>query len=218
MSFSYAPQPKPEGLAQAFIIGAKFVEGCHSALILGDNIFFGHGLPALLLNARARTIGATVFAYRVSDPERYGVVAFGEERKVESIEEKPTNPKSNFAVTGLYFYDSQVVHLAADVRPSPRGELEITDLNRAYLDRGQLAVELMGRGFTWLDTGTPDSLLTAAEFVSTLERRQGVRIACPEEIAFGQGFIDREQLRRLGAALGKSDYARYLTDIAEGHL
>jgi glucose-1-phosphate thymidylyltransferase len=218
MSFSYAPQPTPEGLAQAFIIGAKFVEGCRSALILGDNIFFGHGLPALLLNARARTTGATVFAYRVSDPERYGVVAFGEEGKVQSIEEKPKTPKSSFAVTGLYFYDSQVVHLAADVRPSARGELEITDLNRAYLDRGQLAVELMGRGFTWLDTGTPDSLLTAAEFVSTLERRQGVRIACPEEIAFGQGFIDRDQLRQLGAALGKSDYARYLTDIAEGQL
>jgi len=218
LSLSYAPQPKPEGLAQAFIIGAKFVEGGPSALILGDNIFFGHGLPMLLANARSRTSGATIFAYRVSDPERYGVVSFDENGRAESIEEKPRQPKSNFAVTGLYFYDSKVVHLAADTRPSVRGELEITDLNKAYLDRGQLAVERMGRGFTWLDAGTPDSLLTSAEFVSTLERRQGMRIACPEEIAFGQGFIDRDQLARLGAALGKSDYARYLTSIAlEAH-
>ena len=218
LSLSYAPQPKPEGLAQAFIIGAKFVEGGPSALILGDNIFFGHGLPMLLANARSRTSGATIFAYRVSDPERYGVVSFDENGRAESIEEKPIQPKSNFAVTGLYFYDSKVVHLAADTRPSVRGELEITDLNKAYLDRGQLAVERMGRGFTWLDAGTPDSLLTSAEFVSTLERRQGMRIACPEEIAFGQGFIDRDQLARLGAALGKSDYARYLTSIAlEAH-
>jgi glucose-1-phosphate thymidylyltransferase len=218
LSLSYAPQPKPEGLAQAFIIGAKFVEGGPSALILGDNIFFGHGLPTLLANARSRTSGATIFAYRVSDPERYGVVSFDENGRAESIEEKPIQPKSNFAVTGLYFYDSKVVHLAADIRPSVRGELEITDLNKAYLDRGQLAVERMGRGFTWLDAGTPDSLLTSAEFVSTLERRQGMRIACPEEIAFGQGFIDRDQLARLGAALGKSDYAQYLTSIAlEAH-
>ncbi len=218
MSLSYAPQPKPEGLAQAFMIGAKFVEGGPSALILGDNIFFGHGLPVLLANARSRTTGATVFAYQVSDPERYGVVSFDESGRAETIEEKPKHPKSYFAVTGLYFYDTQVVDLAANIRPSARGELEITDLNRAYLGIGQLAVERMGRGFAWLDTGTPDSLLTAAEFVSTLEKRQGLKIACPEEIAFGQGFIDRDQLARLGAILGKSDYARYITGIAEAQI
>lgn len=215
MALSYAPQPKPEGLAQAFIIGAKFVEGGPSALILGDNIFFGHGLPTLLANARSRASGATVFACQVSDPERYGVISFDENGRAESIEEKPKQPKSNFAVTGLYFYDNRVVDLAANVRPSARGELEITDLNKSYLDRGELAVERMGRGFTWLDAGTPDSLLTAAEFVSVLERRQGVRIACPEEVAFGQGFIDRDQLARLGAALGKSSYGRYISDLAE---
>jgi len=214
MALSYALQPKPEGLAQAFIIGAKFVQGGPSALILGDNIFFGHGLPMLLANARSRASGATVFAYHVSDPERYGVVSFDENGRAESIEEKPKQPKSNFAVTGLYFYDSQVADLAADIRPSARGELEITDLNKRYLDRGQLAVERMGRGFAWLDTGTPDSLLTAAEFVSTLERRQGVKIACPEEIAFGQGFINRDQLVKLGEALGKGDYGRYVLSIA----
>ena len=216
MSLSYAPQPKPEGLAQAFIIGAKFIEGRRSALILGDNIFFGHTLTAMLARARERTSGATVFAYRVSDPERYGVVSFDNNGKAQTIEEKPKQPKSNFAVTGLYFYDTQVVHLAADIRPSARGELEITDLNRSYLDRGQLIVEQMGRGFAWLDAGTPDNLLTAAEFVSVLERRQGLKIACPEEVAFNQGFIQRDQLRRLSAALGKSDYAQYLSSIAEG--
>jgi glucose-1-phosphate thymidylyltransferase len=214
MALSYAPQPKPEGLAQAFIIGSKFVEGGPSALILGDNIFFGHGLPTLLANARSRASGATVFAYRVSDPERYGVVSFDDHGLAKSIEEKPKRPKSNFAVTGLYFYDSQVVDLAANIRPSARGELEITDLNKSYLDRCQLAVQRMGRGFTWLDAGTPDSLLMAAEFVSMLERRQGVRIACPEEIAFGQGFIDRDQLAKLGEALGKGDYGRYVMSIA----
>ncbi|MCP3460926.1 glucose-1-phosphate thymidylyltransferase RfbA [Bradyrhizobium sp. CCGUVB23] len=217
MSLSYKAQPKPEGVAQAFIIGATFVEGHNSALILGDNIFFGHGLPALLANARARTIGATVFAYQVSDPERYGVITFNESGKANSLEEKPRQPKSNFAVTGLYFYDPQVVHLAAGIRPSARGELEITDLNRAYLDREQLTVERMSRGFTWLDAGTPDSLLTAAEFVSVLERRQGFRIACPEEIAFGQGFIDRDQLIRLAGTLGRGDYARYIVGVADGH-
>jgi glucose-1-phosphate thymidylyltransferase len=214
LSLSYASQPKPEGLAQAFIIGAKFVEGGPSALILGDNIFFGHGLPAQLANAASRSIGATVFAYRVADPERYGVVAFDAAGNATSIEEKPQQPKSNFAVTGLYFYDREVVDIAANIRPSARGELEITDLNRVYLDRQQLVVERMGRGFTWLDTGTPDSLLDAAEFVATLERRQGVRIACPEEVAFGQGFIDRLQLEMLGVALGKSDYARYVSNVA----
>jgi glucose-1-phosphate thymidylyltransferase len=214
LSLSYAPQPRPEGLAQAFIIGAKFVEGGPSALILGDNIFFGHGLPDLLQNAVSRAVGATVFAYHVVDPERYGVVAFDEAGKASSIEEKPSQPKSNFAVTGLYFYDEQVVDIAANIRPSARGELEITDLNGVYLDRAQLSVERMGRGFTWLDTGTPDSLLEAAEFVATLERRQGFRIACPEEVAFNQGYIDIDQLGRLGVALGKSDYAQYVRDLA----
>jgi glucose-1-phosphate thymidylyltransferase len=215
ISLSYAVQPKPEGLAQAFVIGAKFVEGGPSALILGDNIFYGHGLPDLLASAVNRTSGASIFAYRVSDPERYGVVGFDKNGKATSIEEKPLQPKSNFAVTGLYFYDQQVASIAADIRPSARGELEITDLNRVYLERGQLAVEQMGRGFAWLDTGTPDSLLEAAEFVATLERRQGFRISCPEEIAFNQGFIDRDQLERLGVALGKSSYARYICDLAK---
>jgi glucose-1-phosphate thymidylyltransferase len=215
LSLSYAPQPKPEGLAQAFIIGAKFVEGSPSALILGDNIFFGHGLPMLMANAVSRKVGATIFAYHVADPERYGVVAFDKGGKATSIEEKPKQPKSNFAVTGLYFYDQQVVDIASDIRPSARGELEITDLNSVYLERGELSVERMGRGFTWLDTGTPDSLLQAADFVATLERRQGFRIACPEEIAFNQGYIDRDQVRHLGEALGMSDYGRYICDLAE---
>jgi glucose-1-phosphate thymidylyltransferase len=215
ISLSYASQPEPEGLAQAFIIGAKFVQGGPSALILGDNIFFGHGLPNLMTSAAARAVGATVFAYHVADPERYGVVAFDETGRATSIDEKPKNPKSNFAVTGLYFYDHQVVDIASNIRPSARGELEITDVNRVYLDRNQLAVEKMGRGFTWLDTGTPDSLLEAAEFVATLERRQGFRIACPEEVAFNEGYIDRDQVRRLGAALGKSDYARYVCEVGE---
>ncbi|MDI4232966.1 glucose-1-phosphate thymidylyltransferase RfbA [Bradyrhizobium sp. 31Argb] len=215
LSLSYAVQPRPEGLAQAFIIGAQFVQGGPSSLILGDNIFFGHGLPALLANAVSRTTGATVFAYHVTDPERYGVVAFDAQGNATSIEEKPLQPKSNFAVTGLYFYDNRVVDIAANIRPSPRGELEITDVNRAYLARGELAVERMGRGFAWLDTGTSDSLLEAANFVGTLERRQGFRIACPEEVAFSQGYIDRDQLERLGAALGKSAYARYVSDLAK---
>jgi glucose-1-phosphate thymidylyltransferase len=214
LSLTYAPQPKPEGLAQAFIIGAKFVEGGPSALILGDNIFYGHGLPNLLANATARPVGATVFAYHVADPQRYGVVAFDGSGRATSIEEKPQQPKSSFAVTGLYFYDRQVVDIAASIRPSARGELEITDLNRIYLDRDELAVEKMGRGFTWLDTGTPDSLLEAAEFVATLEKRQGFRIACPEEVAFNMGYIDRNQLTALGVALGKSDYAAYVRSVA----
>lgn len=215
LNLSYAEQPKPEGLAQAYVIGAKFVEGGSSALILGDNIFFGHGLPDLLQNAVSRKEGATVFAYHVADPERYGVIGFDKDGNATSIEEKPVKPKSNFAVAGLYFYDKQVVDIAANVRPSARGELEITDLNRAYLERGQLAVETMGRGFTWLDTGTPDSLLEAADFVATLERRQGFRIACPEEVAFNQGYIDRDQLMELGLALGKSAYAKYVCGLAE---
>ena len=214
ISLSYAVQPRPEGLAQAFIIGADFVRGGPSALILGDNIFFGHGLPDLLSNAAARAVGATVFAYHVSDPERYGVVGFDETGRATSIEEKPKVPKSEFAVTGLYFYDEKVVDIAASIRPSARGELEITDVNRAYLDRGLLTVEQMGRGFAWLDTGTPDSLLAAADFVATLEKRQGFRIACPEEIAFNQRFIDRSQLQKLGMALGKSEYAKYVQALA----
>ena len=215
IALSYAAQPRPEGLAQAYIIGADFVRGGSSALILGDNIYYGHGLPNLLANAVARSSGATVFAYRVADPERYGVVGFDLTGRATSIEEKPKEPKSNFAVTGLYFYDPQVVDIAANIRPSERGELEITDVNRAYLDRGLLAVEQMGRGFAWLDTGTPDNLLAAADFVATLEKRQGYRIACPEEIAFKQGFISRDQLEMLGAALGKSDYAKYVQTLAQ---
>ena len=226
MAFSYAAQERPEGLAQAYVIGAKFVDGGPSALILGDNIFYGHGLADLLSRAVSRThgtppgtpagttAGATVFAYRVADPERYGVVGFDRTGRATSIEEKPRSPQSNFAVTGLYFYDSQVVDIAANLCPSARGELEITDVNRAYLARGLLTVEQMGRGFAWLDTGTPDSLLAAADFVASLEKRQGLRIACPEEIAFNQGFIDRHQLEKLGANLGMSDYARYVQALA----
>jgi glucose-1-phosphate thymidylyltransferase len=215
IALSYAVQPRPEGLAQAFIIGADFVRGNSSALILGDNIFFGHGLPDLMVRAASRSVGATVFAYRVADPERYGVVKFDTDNRATSIDEKPTAPKSNFAVTGLYFYDSDVVDIAADIRPSARGELEITDVNNAYLERGLLSVERLGRGFAWLDTGTPDSLLAASDFVATIEKRQGFRIACPEEIAFNQQFIDRNQLEKLGSLLGKSDYAKYVQTLAQ---
>jgi glucose-1-phosphate thymidylyltransferase len=215
IALSYAVQPRPEGLAQAYVIGAKFVEGARSALILGDNIFFGHGLPDILSRAASRTSGATVFAYRVADPERYGVVGFDDTGRATSIEEKPMAPKSNFAVTGLYFYDQQVVDIATNLSPSARGELEITDVNKAYMERGLLSVELMGRGFAWLDTGTPDSLLAAADFVATLEKRQGVRIACPEEVAFNQKFIDRQQLEKLGIALGRSEYAKYVQSLAQ---
>ncbi len=213
IALSYAVQPKPEGLAQAYRIGADFVAGQRSALILGDNIFFGHGLTALLSEARARTEGATVFAYHVQDPERYGVVAFDTAQKAVSIEEKPKAPRSNWAVTGLYFYDEAVVEIAADLKPSARGELEITDVNSVYLERGALNVEKMGRGYAWLDTGTPDSLIEASEFVRTFEKRQGLKICCPEEIAYLMGFIDAGQLERLGAALGKSGYGRYLLEV-----
>jgi glucose-1-phosphate thymidylyltransferase len=214
IALSYAIQPKPEGLAQAYIIGADFVRGNSSALILGDNIFFGHGLTNLLASAVDRAVGATVFAYHVADPERYGVVGFDPTGRATSIEEKPKIPKSNFAVTGLYFYDPDVVDIAAGTKPSARGELEITDVNRAYMERGLLTVEQMGRGFAWLDTGTPESLLEASNFVATLEKRQGFRIACPEEIAFKQGFIDRDQLAVLAASLGQNDYAKYVQTIA----
>ena len=216
MNIRYAVQPKPEGLAQAYVIGADFVGEVPSALILGDNIFYGHGLTELLANAGAKTQGATVFAYHVSDPERYGVVEFDGEMRAVSIEEKPKSPRSNWAVTGLYFYDSQVVDIAAGLRPSARGELEITDVNRAYLERGQLSVEMMGRGYAWLDTGTPDSLIEAADFVRTLEKRQGFKIACPEEIAFDRGFIDAGQLEALASSFGSSNYGQYLRARVEG--
>jgi glucose-1-phosphate thymidylyltransferase len=213
MSFEYAEQPNPDGLAQAYIIGADFVSGEPSALILGDNIYHGHGLPDLLNHATARQRGASVFAYHVNDPERYGVITFDESSKALAIEEKPKEPRSNWAVTGLYFYDSQVVDIAANLKPSSRGELEITDVNRVYLDRGQLSVEIMGRGYAWLDTGTPDSLLDAAEFVRVLEKRQGFKIASPEEVAFRQGFISAYELERAIGHLGNSDYGRYLRGV-----
>jgi glucose-1-phosphate thymidylyltransferase len=213
MTFEYAEQPSPDGLAQAYIIGADFVAGQQSALILGDNIYHGHGLPEILANASSRSEGASVFAYHVHDPERYGVVSFDDAMKAVTIEEKPESPKSHWAVTGLYFYDAQVVDIAANMKPSPRGELEITDVNRVYLGRGDLHVEIMGRGYAWLDTGTPDSLLDAAEFVRVLEKRQGFKIASPEEIAFRQGFIDGPQLEKAIVKLGKSDYGRYLRGI-----
>jgi glucose-1-phosphate thymidylyltransferase len=215
LELSYIEQPSPDGLAQAYLLGAKFVGSDPSALILGDNIFFGHGLVDLCKNARSRKEGATVFAYRVEDPERYGVVEFDGNGKAISIEEKPKRPKSKFAVTGLYFYDGEAPEIAKTLKPSPRGELEITDLNRVYLERGKLAVEQLGRGFAWLDTGTPESLIDAAVFVRALEVRQGVRIACPEEIAFRSGFIDRAQLLKLAESLGKSSYGTYLKDIAD---
>lgn len=215
MSLSYAEQPHPGGLAQAYLIGADFVAGEPSVLILGDNLFYGHSLPEMMARAAARTKGATVFAYHVRDPERYGVVAFDASGKAISIEEKPPVPKSNWAVTGLYFYDGQVVDIARSLKPSRRGELEITDINRIYLERGELSVESMGRGFAWLDTGTPDSMLEAGEFVRTLEARQGLRIACPEEIAYRQGWISSVKLRVLGEEIAKSDYGRYIVQIAE---
>ena len=213
ISLSYAVQPRPEGLAQAFIIGAGFIAGSPSCLILGDNIFFGHGLPELMRRAVARNGGGNVFAYHVADPERYGVVEFDETMRAISIEEKPGTPKSNWAVTGLYFYDSRVVDIAANLRPSMRGELEITDVNRAYLENGDLDVSIMGRGYAWLDTGTPDSLLEASEFVRTLEKRQGFKIACPEEIALNQGYIDEREFDMLAAEFGKNDYGTYLRSI-----
>ncbi len=212
---SYAVQENPDGLAQAFVIGEDFIQGEACALVLGDNLFFGHGLPDVLSKAAQRTAGSTVFAYHVTDPERYGVVEFDNRGVAISIEEKPARPRSNWAVTGLYFYDSDVVEIAKRLKPSARGELEITDLNQIYLEQGRLSVEKMGRGFAWLDTGTPESLLEAAEFVRALEKRQGWRIACPEEVAFNLGWIDRQQLADLGKELGKSSYGQYLIKIAE---
>ena len=213
MQFEYAEQPSPDGLAQAYVIGADFVAGQQSALILGDNIYHGHGLPELLGSACNRTSGASVFAYHVTDPERYGVVSFDDAMKAVSIEEKPEHPQSNWAVTGLYFYDEQVVDIAADLKPGPRNELEITDVNRVYLERGKLSVEIMGRGYAWLDTGTPDSLLDAADFVRVLEKRQGFKISSPEEIAFRQGFIGVNEMEKMIARLGQSNYGFYLRKI-----
>jgi glucose-1-phosphate thymidylyltransferase len=213
MAFSYIVQPNPDGLAQAFVLGADFVRDRCSTLILGDNIYFGHDLSKLLARADQRPGGASVFAYHVNDPGRYGVVEFDGKGKAVSIEEKPQAPKSNYAVTGLYYYDEHVAEMARGLKPSPRGELEITDLNRLYLERGQLNVELMGRGFAWLDTGTHDSLLEAGQFIATLEKRQGFKVACPEEIAWRLGFIDDEHLEELAEGLLKSGYGLYLQDL-----
>jgi glucose-1-phosphate thymidylyltransferase len=215
LSLEYAEQPSPDGLAQAYIIGADFVRGGPSALVLGDNIFYGAGLGSQMRAAANRTKGASIFAYRVADPQRFGIVGFDENGRATSVEEKPEQPKSNWAITGLYFYDADVVDIAASIKPSKRGELEITDVNDAYLQAGNLYVERMGRGTAWLDSGTPDSLTDAANYVRALENRQGERIACPEVIALEQGFINRDQLTELGRKLGKSDYGQYLLRLAE---
>ena len=210
IQLQYAVQPSPDGLAQAFLIGEAFLNGAPSALVLGDNIFYGHDFYKLLGSAMQRGDGASVFAYHVTDPERYGVAEFDKAGKVLSLEEKPSQPKSNYAVTGLYFYDNQVVEMAKSLKPSPRGELEITDLNRLYLEKNQLSVEIMGRGYAWLDTGTHDSLLDAGQFIATLESRQGLKIACPEEIAWRNGYIDDVQLAALAKPLSKNGYGQYL--------
>lgn len=214
VNLTYAAQPSPDGLAQAFIIGERFIGNDSVCLVLGDNIFYGQGFSPKLKQAAARTSGATVFGYQVKDPERFGVVAFDENNKAISIEEKPENPKSNFAVTGLYFYDNDVVAIAKQVKPSHRGELEITSVNQAYLERGDLSVELLGRGFAWLDTGTHESLLEAGSFVQTIEHRQGLKVACLEEIAFNNGWLTKEQLTEQGQALSKNEYGQYLLRLA----
>ena len=213
ISLSYAVQPSPDGLAQAFLIGESFLADDLSALVLGDNIFYGHDFPGLLKNANSRTQGASVFAYAVTDPERYGVVEFNSQGRAISLEEKPKAPKSRYAVTGLYFYDQQVVGLAKSIKPSPRGELEITDLNRLYLEQGTLDVETMGRGYAWLDTGTHESMLEASQFIQTIERRQGLKVAAPEEIVWRNGWVDDAQLERLAQPLGKSGYGQYLLGL-----
>ncbi|HTH59875.1 MAG TPA: glucose-1-phosphate thymidylyltransferase RfbA [Paraburkholderia sp.] len=218
MNIRYAVQPSPDGLAQAFIIGREFVGDDTSALILGDNIFYGHDLAKQLESANAREDGATVFAYHVQDPERYGVVEFDQDFRALSIEEKPSQPRSNYAVTGLYFYDNRVCDIAADIKPSARGELEITDVNSRYLADGALNVEIMGRGYAWLDTGTHDSLIEAATFIATLQKRQGLVVACPEEIAFRQQWIDAEQVQKLAKPLAKSGYGQYLLNIITGQV
>ena len=218
ISLTYAEQPRPEGLAQAFIIGRQFVGNDRVALVLGDNIFYGHGLPEQLRSAAQHESGATVFAYRVRDPERYGVVQFDARGKALDIEEKPKQPKSHHAVTGLYFYDNEVLDIAASLRPSPRGELEITDVNRAYLERGNLRVEQFGRGVAWLDTGTHESLLQAAMFIEAIESRQGLKVCCPEEIAFRAGYIDAARLEQLALPLAKTGYGTYLLEIARGEV
>lgn len=215
LNLQYSVQPSPDGLAQAFIIGASFVKNSSSALVLGDNIFYGHDFHHLLKNAMARTEGATIFAYHVQDPERYGVIEFDQGGKVVSLEEKPWKPKSSYAVTGLYFYDEHVVDVAKGLKPSARGELEITDLNRSYLEVGKLNVELMGRGYAWLDTGTHESLLDASQFIATLEHRQGLKVACPEEIAYRQKWIDAKQLESLAEPLAKNGYGQYLLRVLQ---
>ena len=215
LNLQYAVQPSPDGLAQAFIIGASFVKNSSSALVLGDNIFYGHDFHHLLKNAMARTEGATIFAYHVQDPERYGVIEFDQGGKVISLEEKPWKPKSSYAVTGLYFYDEHVADVAKGLKPSARGELEITDLNRSYLEVGKLNVELMGRGYAWLDTGTHESLLDASQFIATLEHRQGLKVACPEEIAYRQKWIDAQQLESLAEPLAKNGYGQYLLRVLQ---
>ncbi|MDE1567159.1 glucose-1-phosphate thymidylyltransferase RfbA [Aquabacter sp. P-9] len=218
ISISYAIQETPRGLADAFIVGRDFIGDDRVALVLGDNLFFGHGLPELLEEAASREAGATVFGYPVNDPERYGVAEVDGQGNVLSLEEKPIKPKSNLAVTGLYFYDNRVVEIAANLQPSPRGEIEITDVNQAYLERGELKVSMMGRGFAWLDTGTPDSLVEAGQFVQILEKRQGLKISAPEEIAFRSGYIDAAKLREIARAQIKSSYGKYLMNLADGGL